>query len=155
MWVLEAAIELECAGFLYGPNQLPEKFACLLVRILQIAPKPEIVWACLVQDVHKYLRVLAMVVIRLLGNDAMYSAMQAVCFEDYRNIRIRTEAGALEVMPLDCVCESLDDVVVGSAADEPPSPATTPTTEDEPKHATNYSWHGLILTKRLRLGGGK
>lgn len=144
MWVLERAIDLERVGFLYGPNQLPEMFACLLVRLLQITPKPDIIWTCVAQDTHKYLRVLAMIVIRLIGNEAMYIATMQVCLEDYRNIRMRHADGTLVVAPLDTICEYIHISDEEKAGEELGKVA-----DGAAAISGGWNWLGLRLTKRL------
>jgi hypothetical protein len=109
MWVVERGIDLERVGCLYGTGDvvLPDLFVCLVARVLQILPKPEIVLAFVRQDVHKYLRMLGAAVIRLIGNQLMLSTTLAICLEDFRNIRVRSQDGALRIEPLDRLCEAL------------------------------------------------
>ncbi|RNF06346.1 pre-mRNA-splicing factor 38A [Trypanosoma rangeli] len=85
---IEALITLRCVGGLSGPLRRPEPFICHVTRLLQITPDPSVVLAMLHQDVHKYLRVAALFVIRLIGNDAMMREAMRVGWEDYRKIRV-------------------------------------------------------------------
>ncbi|KEG07183.1 pre-mRNA-splicing factor 38A [Trypanosoma grayi] len=85
---LEAIIAVKYVGGLSGPLQKPEPFICLITRLLQITPEPSIVLAMLHQDVHKYLRVAALFVIRLIGNEAMVREALRVGWDDYRKIRV-------------------------------------------------------------------
>ncbi|RNF00537.1 pre-mRNA-splicing factor 38A [Trypanosoma conorhini] len=85
---IEAIITLQCVGGLSGPLQRPEPFICLVARLLQITPDPSVVLAMLHQDVHKYLRVAALFVIRLIGNEAMMREAMRVGWDDYRKIRV-------------------------------------------------------------------
>ncbi|KAG8341351.1 putative Pre mRNA splicing factor 38 [Trypanosoma vivax] len=86
--VLETLISVEYVGGLSGPLKKPELFVCLIVRILQIAPSPSVVLAMLQQDVHKYLRVAALFIIRLIGNAAMMQEALRIGWMDYRKIRV-------------------------------------------------------------------
>lgn len=133
MWVVERCIDIERVGFFVGPTKLPELFSCLVVRILQITPKPEIVFALVEQDVHKYLRVLGAVVIRLIGNQHMFEVMLQICFEDYRNIRVQHCDTVMAVVPLDVLCEQL----------------AIPPQSEEDGAADGWLWFGLKLAKRI------
>ncbi|ORC88975.1 pre-mRNA-splicing factor 38A [Trypanosoma theileri] len=85
---VESLITVQYVGGLSGPLQKPEPFICLITRLLQITPDPSIVLAMLHQDVHKYLRVAAMFVIRLIGNESMVREAIRVGWDDYRKIRV-------------------------------------------------------------------
>ncbi|KAF8285610.1 putative Pre-mRNA-splicing factor 38 [Trypanosoma cruzi] len=85
---LEVLITTQYVGGLTGPLQKPEPFICHVTRLLQITPDPLIVLAMLHQDVHKYLRVAALFIIRLIGNEAMMREAMRVGWEDYRKIRV-------------------------------------------------------------------
>lgn len=131
LWVLERGIELERVGCLFGKGDvvLPDFFVCLVARLLQILPKPEIVLAMVKQDVHKYLRMLGTVVIRLIGNQAMENIAMATCFADFRNIRVREADGTLRIEPMDQLCETLffgcDDEVGRTPGDSDATAATS------------------------------
>lgn len=88
LWVVERLIELPFLGGFTGPQQKVELFVCLLFRLIQILPAPPLVLAMLRQDVHKYLRVAAMVFIRLLGGPLHLREAKKVALEDYRKIRV-------------------------------------------------------------------
>ncbi|KAH9601117.1 Pre-mRNA-splicing factor 38 [Trypanosoma melophagium] len=85
---VESLMTVHYVGGLSGPLQKPEPFICLITRLLQITPDPSIVLAMLHQDVHKYLRVAAMFVIRLIGNDTMIRETIRIGWDDYRKIRV-------------------------------------------------------------------
>lgn len=88
LWVLEELTTIECVGGLSGPTQKVEYFLCLVVRLLQICPSPELVLTMLRQDLHKYVRVAAMVVIRLIGHADMMNEAVSIGLDDYRKVRI-------------------------------------------------------------------
>lgn len=88
MATVEALITVPFVGGLTGPLKRPERFICLVTRLLQITPDPSVVLAMLRQDVHKYLRVAALFVIRLIGNDAMMREALRIGWADYRKIRV-------------------------------------------------------------------
>ena len=89
LWVIEQGIDLEVVGAFSGLLQRPHLFVCLVFRLLQILPKPNLVMELLRQDTHKYLRVLALCVIRLIGNADMVKEARCVVEEDYRKIRVQ------------------------------------------------------------------
>nr|CCC89347.1 conserved hypothetical protein [Trypanosoma congolense IL3000] len=88
MATLEDLISVTYVGGLSGPLRKPEPFICLITRLLQVTPSPTVVMAMLRQDVHKYLRVAALFVIRLIGNNAMMREALQVGWDDYRKIRV-------------------------------------------------------------------
>lgn len=88
LWVVENLIELPFVGGLTGPQCKVERFLCLIFRMVQIHPSPSLVLAMLRQDVHKYLRIGALVYIRLLGSSAMLHEAKKIGLEDYRKIRV-------------------------------------------------------------------
>lgn len=89
LWVVEELIErTPYIGGFSGPQRRVERFICLVSRILHICPSPAVVMSMLRQDVHKYLRVAAMVVIRLIGNEAMLCEARSIGLEDYRKVRV-------------------------------------------------------------------
>lgn len=88
LWVLEELTTVPYVGGLSGPTQKVEYFLCLVSRVLQICPAPEVVLALLRQDIHKYARVAAMLVIRLIGNADMMNEAVAIGLDDYRKVRV-------------------------------------------------------------------
>ncbi|CUI12707.1 Hypothetical protein, putative [Bodo saltans] len=141
MWVIERGIDLERVGCVYGRGDvvLPDLFICLVARLLQILPKPELVLAMVRQEEHKYLRILGAVVVRLIGNQTMSNVTMEICFEDYRNIRVRGSDGNVSVEPLDKLCESL---FFGS--DQPDEPL-----EPGSENANLGGWLGLHLSSGI------
>jgi hypothetical protein len=91
LWVVEQAIDIKVVGAFFGPMQRPHLFICLVMRLLKILPKPQLVMEMLRQDVHKYLRVLALVVIRLVGNKAMLDEARVIGEEDYRKVLLQRD----------------------------------------------------------------
>eukprot|EP00796_Vickermania_ingenoplastis_P005796 gene5796-4146_t len=88
LWVAEQLIELPYVGGITGSLGKVEPFLALLFRMLQIAPAPPLIFAMLRQNVHKYLRVAAMVYLRLLGTNSMIQEAREVGLQDYRKIRV-------------------------------------------------------------------
>ena len=95
LWVVEQAIDLEVVGGFSGPLQRPHLFVCLVFRALQILPKPELVMEMLRQDTHKYLRVFALCIVRLIGNVEMIKEARNIVEEDYRKIRVHRDVNSL------------------------------------------------------------
>lgn len=88
LWVIEQLIEIPFLGGITGPQQKVELFLCLVFRLLQIQPPPPIILEMLQQDAHKYLRVGAMMFIRLLGSVPLLREAREVGLNDYRKIRV-------------------------------------------------------------------
>lgn len=77
---------LRSLGGLSGPLYTADYFICLVARLLQICPSPAIVQVMLEQDVHKYMRAAALVLIRLIGNAELQKKAIAVGWSDYRKV---------------------------------------------------------------------
>lgn len=88
LWVVEELIDLPFVGGLTGPQCKAERFLCLIFRMAQIQPSPSLVLAMLRQDVHKYLRVGALVYIRMFGSSSMLHEARKIGLDDYRKIRV-------------------------------------------------------------------
>jgi hypothetical protein len=148
LWVIERAIDLERVGCVYGRGDvvLPDLFICLVARVLQILPKPEIVVAMVRQDEHKYLRMLGVVVVRLIGNQALGNMTMEICFEDFRNIRVRGSDGVIYVEPLDQLCESLFFGNEGGSDAPAPAFASPGIAEENANEARPEGWLGLHLS---------
>ncbi|AYU78396.1 hypothetical protein, conserved [Leishmania donovani] len=86
LWVLEELITLRYLGGLSGPLHTANYFICLVVRLLQICPSVAIVRVMLEQDVHKYLRAAALLIIRLIGNVELQREAMRVGWSDYRKL---------------------------------------------------------------------
>lgn len=52
--IIDKAIELRAIGGVYGGNQKPTEFLCLLLKLLQIQPEKEILIEYLQADEFKY-----------------------------------------------------------------------------------------------------
>ncbi|KAF7338558.1 RNA polymerase II subunit A C-terminal domain phosphatase [Mycena venus] len=63
--IIDKAIELKFIGGVYGGNQRPTDFLCLLLKLLQIQPEKEILVEYMRADEFKYLRALAAFYIRM------------------------------------------------------------------------------------------
>ncbi|KAG5506481.1 hypothetical protein JKF63_05984 [Porcisia hertigi] len=86
LWVLEELTTLRFLGGLAGPLHTANYFICLIARLLQICPSVAIVRVMLVQDVHKYLRAAALLLIRLIGNEELQWEAMRVGWADYRKL---------------------------------------------------------------------
>lgn len=86
LWVLEELCGLRSLGGLAGPLHAADYFICLVARLLQICPSPAVVQVMLKQDVHKYLRAAALVVIRLIGHVELQREALRVGWDDYRKL---------------------------------------------------------------------
>lgn len=88
LWVLEELTGVAAIGGLSGPLRKVEYFLCLVTRLLQICPPPAILEAMLRQEWHKYVRVAALLVIRLIGHPSMMNEAVRVGIDDYRKVRM-------------------------------------------------------------------
>ena len=86
LWVLEELCNLRCLGGLVGPLHSADYFICLVARLLQICPPPAVVRVMLEQDVHKYMRAAALVVIRLIGHVDLQKEALRIGWDDYRKL---------------------------------------------------------------------
>ncbi|KAG5480037.1 hypothetical protein LSCM1_06458 [Leishmania martiniquensis] len=86
LWVLEELTTLRFLGGLAGPLHTANYFICLVARLLQICPSVSIVRVMLEQDVHKYMRAAALLVIRLIGNVELQREAMRVGWSDYRKL---------------------------------------------------------------------
>ncbi|AIN98024.1 hypothetical protein LPMP_205320 [Leishmania panamensis] len=86
LWVLEELTTLRSLGGLTGPLHRANYFICLVVRLLQICPSVAIARVMLEQDVHKYLRAAALLLIRFIGNMELQREAMHVGWSDYRKL---------------------------------------------------------------------
>ncbi|KAG5480424.1 hypothetical protein LSCM4_06191 [Leishmania orientalis] len=86
LWVLEELTTLRCLGGLAGPLHTASHFICLVTRLLQICPSVAIVRVMLEQDVHKYMRAAALLIIRLIGNVELQREAMHLGWSDYRKL---------------------------------------------------------------------
>lgn len=112
--IVESAKNLQFAGFAFGGFNRPAPFLCLLTKLLQISPDIDIIRAYIEysggdptedpeERVHdlRYLRVLAVSYLRLVGRpDIVYSELENL-FQDYRKIAVLAPTGAFEVISID------------------------------------------------------
>ncbi|KAH7103785.1 PRP38 family-domain-containing protein [Auriculariales sp. MPI-PUGE-AT-0066] len=83
--LIDKALELDAIGGVYGGNQKPTQFLCLLLKLLQIQPEKEIVVEYLRADEFKYLRALAVMYIRMTFRaNEVYDLLEPL-MKDYRN----------------------------------------------------------------------
>ena len=128
LWCVEQAIDLSFVGFLTGTSRSPEMFACLVVRILQILPSPDLVSYMVTQDTHKYLRVVGLVIVRLIGNAEMERLAVTVALQDYRKIRVKATQREFYITHVDEICADLF--------------------LDAERTGLRYAWAGMTLIKR-------
>lgn len=56
--IVDHAINLKYIGGTFGPLRRPTKFLCILLKLLQIQPEKEIIYAFIENANYKYVRVL-------------------------------------------------------------------------------------------------
>ena len=88
--VIDKAVLLNAIGGVYGGNQRPTEFLCLVMKMLQLQPDEEIVLEFVHQKDFKYLRALGAYYFRLVGkSEELYEELEPL-YEDYRKLRRRT-----------------------------------------------------------------
>lgn len=88
LWVLEELCNVRYLGGLAGPLHTADYFLCLVARLLQICPAPALVRVMLEQDVHKYMRAAALVLIRLIGHVELQKEALRIGWDDYRKLSL-------------------------------------------------------------------
>ncbi|KAI9034261.1 Pre-mRNA-splicing factor 38, partial [Hyaloraphidium curvatum] len=105
--IIDKAVQLNAIGGVFGGNQRPTDFICLVLKMLQLQPDEEIVVEYIRQKDFKYLRALGAYYLRLVGrSEDIYKELEAL-FVDYRKLRRRTSAGGFEITPLDAFIDEL------------------------------------------------
>lgn len=67
----------------------PALSLCLFVRLLQINPAPPLVLAMVQQEECKYLRAMALLVVRLIGNRELIVQSLSIALRDFRTVRVQ------------------------------------------------------------------
>ena len=116
--VVESAIDLNCVGGLVTCFNKASRFHCLLYRLAELHPGIDLILSMIHQDIHKYLRVFALVYLRLLStkqtiylnSTSLASMTRKLCVDigdtDYRKVRIQTE-GKFFISHVDEICVML------------------------------------------------
>lgn len=65
---MSKGVELKYAGSTFGPAHAPSPFICLILKLLQISPDIDIIYKYIEQTDFKYLRVLGLFYLRLVGS---------------------------------------------------------------------------------------
>jgi len=88
--IIDKAVLLTHCGGVYGGNNQPTKFLCLLLKMLQLQPEKEIVIEFITQDEFKYLRLLGAMYMRMIGKaDDVYKYLEPL-YNDYRKFSYRS-----------------------------------------------------------------
>ncbi|CCH45014.1 Pre-mRNA-splicing factor [Wickerhamomyces ciferrii] len=108
--ILDRCVEIRCVGGLETSGK-PMGFICLLVKLIQLMPQREIIEFYLNQGKFKYLKVLAMVFIRLVYRDGGLLKKQ---LNDYRKVRLY-EHGEYKLSYVDEIADKLlnDEMFIG------------------------------------------
>lgn len=93
--IIDKAIELRAIGGVYGGNQKPTEFLCLLLKLLQIQPEKEILLEYLQAEEFKYLRALAVMYIRMTFRAVEVYEILEPLLKDYSKLRLRNTNGYL------------------------------------------------------------
>jgi hypothetical protein len=104
--LVDRAVELNHVGGTYGGSRRPSDFLCLMLKMLQMKPDPEIVLEFVRQEDHKYARALGLYYWRLTAvPKAVYEELEPYLL-DYRKLRIRGVHG-WEMTTIDSFVEEL------------------------------------------------
>ncbi|TIB92827.1 PRP38-domain-containing protein [Wallemia mellicola] len=90
--IIDKAVEMQSIGGVYG-NLRPLPFICLLLKLLQLQPEPEIILEYLQAVEFKYLRALAAMYTRLCFNSYQVFDILEPLLQDYRKLRLRNNSG--------------------------------------------------------------
>jgi pre-mRNA-splicing factor 38A len=86
---VDKAIELEYVGGTYGGPRKPTPFICLVTKLLQINPEKEIIYEYIKNKDYKYVTILALYYLRLIGKPKEIYQILELFYSDYRKIRVR------------------------------------------------------------------
>jgi len=91
--IIDKSLELKFIGGVYGGNQRPTDFLCLLLKLLQIQPEKEILVEYMRADEFKYLRALAAFYIRMTFRAVDVYELLEPLLKDFRKLRYRNMNG--------------------------------------------------------------
>jgi pre-mRNA-splicing factor 38A len=87
--LVDKAIQLQYVGGTYGGPRKPSQFICLIAKLLQINPEKEIIYEFIKTKDYKYVNILGLFYLRLIGSPREIYQMLEFFYEDYRKIRVR------------------------------------------------------------------
>lgn len=103
---IDKAIKLKYVGGSYGKLGHPTKFACLLLKLLQINPGLDVAIEFLKSE-YKYLIIISAFYIRLTcAHLQIYKKLEPLLF-DYRKVLIRNKSGEYSVTTIDQLIDQL------------------------------------------------
>tara|TARA_B100000780_G_C21036919_1_gene415894 strand:+ start:50 stop:982 length:933 start_codon:yes stop_codon:yes gene_type:complete len=104
--LVDRAVELNHVGGTYGGSRRPTDFLCLVLKMLQMKPDPEIVLEFIRQKDQKYARALGCYYWRLTAKpQAVYQELEPL-LTDYRKLRVRDIHG-YKLITIDSFVEEL------------------------------------------------
>ncbi|EDQ93067.1 uncharacterized protein MONBRDRAFT_5319 [Monosiga brevicollis MX1] len=99
--VIDKAVQLDHIGGVYGGSIKPTPFLCLTLKLLQLAPDKDIIYAYIAAKDFKYLQALGVFYLRLVGTaKECYSYLEPF-LEDFRKLRHMKRDGQYELMHMD------------------------------------------------------
>lgn len=105
--LVDKAMLLDHIGGTFGGNRKPTQFICLILKMLQIQPDPEIIIEFIKNEDYKYVRALGVYYLRLVGKSIdVYKNLEPI-YNDYRKLRYRSPNG-WKVIHVD---EFIDDLL--------------------------------------------
>ncbi len=105
--VVHLAARLRYVGGAFGSVNTPTPFFCLLCKLLQLGPEPEIVDLYLEQRDFKYARVLGLMYTRLVAKSPRVYEKLEMCLDDFRKLVVRRDDQMFEIVRMDEFIEEL------------------------------------------------
>lgn len=114
--LLEKAVQLKYIGGCYGGNLQPTKFLCLVLKLLQLQPEPDVVLTYIANEDFKYVRALGLIYIRLTSKaEEVYRTIEPF-YHDFRKLAYRNASGWSTMYMDDFVDDLLhEELVLGIA----------------------------------------
>lgn len=105
--LVDKAMLLDHIGGTFGGNRKPTHFICLILKMLQIQPDPEIILEFIKNEDYKYVRALGVYYLRLIGRPIdVYNHLEPI-YNDFRKLRYRSVNG-WKIIHMD---EFIDDLL--------------------------------------------
>ena len=105
--IIDRMIEIKYAGGTYGGNRKPTKFLCIVLKLLQMGLDKKIIYKLIENDNYKYIRLIGLFYLRLVGSaEEVYTTCEKM-LADYRKVILRLHDGSYEVVYMDDVVDDM------------------------------------------------
>jgi pre-mRNA-splicing factor 38A len=105
--ILEKAFNLKYVAGTFGKLQQPSEFLCLILKLLQIKPDIEIILSFIENKQNKYITVLGLFYLRLIGSFQNIYLILENFYSDFRKIIYRNQNGNYEITYIDEIVDWL------------------------------------------------